>query len=145
MEKRKTDTDEAFYPKSDVYRRLVALWAGEDPLIYRAVRVAERASVVYSRLPHTYRLAWAGAALLCLRRGYEMGDLWYEDPRKRSLKNFEYSVAIGTFYAALRCSLEFSGQHSERFSAVQPGSDKQAIAYCGQRKHLRPRSGVVPR
>jgi hypothetical protein len=110
LEKRKTDSDAAFYPKSDVYRRLVALRASDDPLIYRVVRVAERASIVYSRLPDAYVLAEAGAAILCERRGYELGDLWYENTRKRSIKNFEHSVAIGIFYAALRCSLEFAGQ-----------------------------------
>jgi Replication-relaxation len=34
----------------------------------------------------------------------------YERPRKRALKNFEHSVAIGTFYAALRCALEYHGR-----------------------------------
>src|SRR6266536_1725979 len=110
LEQRKTDRTAAFYPKSDVYRRLVALRAGDDPLTYRLVRAAEQASVVYSRLPDAYVLAEAGAALLCVQRDYELDELWYEDPRKRSIKNFEHSVAIGTFYAALRCSLEFSGQ-----------------------------------
>jgi len=110
LEQRKTDPTAAFYPKSDVYRRLVALRAGDDPLTYRLVRAAEQASVVYSRLPDAYVLAEAGAALLCVQRDYELDELWYEDPRKRSIKNFEHSVAIGTFYAALRCSLEFSGQ-----------------------------------
>src|SRR6266540_6258371 len=104
LEQRKTDPTAAFYPKSDVYRRLVALRAGNDPLTYRLVRAAEQASVVYSRLPDAYVLAEAGAALLCVQRDYELDELWYEDPRKRSIKNFEHSVAIGTFYAALRCS-----------------------------------------
>jgi hypothetical protein len=110
LEQRKTDPTASFYPKSDVYRRLVALRAGDDPLVYRMVRVAEQAAVVFNRLPDAYVLGEAGAALLCARRDYELDQLWYEDPRKRSLKNFEHSVAIGTFYAALRCSLEFGGQ-----------------------------------
>ena len=66
--------------------------------------------MVYNRLPDAYTLTGAGASLLCARRGYELDDLWYEDPRRRSIKNFEHSVSIGTFYAALRAALEFSGQ-----------------------------------
>jgi len=103
LEERKTH-------QAAVYTRLIALRAGDDPLVYRVVRAAEQASLIYNRLPDAYVLAEAGAALLCLRRGYELGDLWYENPRKRSIKNFEHSVSIGTFYAALRCSLEFAGQ-----------------------------------
>lgn len=110
LEQRKTDPAATFYPASDIYSRLVALRSGAAPLIYRLVRAAERASVVYARLPDAYVLAEDGAALLCARRGYELDQLWYEDPRKRSIKNFEHSVAIGTFYAALRCALEFAGQ-----------------------------------
>jgi hypothetical protein len=110
LEQRKASPAAIFYPKPAVYTRLVALRAGDDPLVYRVVRAAEQGSVIYNRLPDAYVLAEAGAALLCLRRGYEMGDLWYENPRKRSIKNFEHSVSIGTFYAALRCSLEFAGQ-----------------------------------
>ncbi len=79
LEQRKTDPTAAFYPKSDVYRRLVALRAGNDPLTYRLVRAAEQASVVYSRLPDAYVLAEAGAALLCVQRDYELDELWYED------------------------------------------------------------------
>jgi hypothetical protein len=110
LEQRKTNPTAAFYPKSDVYRCLVALRGGDNPLIYRMVRVAEQASQIYNRLPDAYVLAEAGAELLCAQRDYELDALWYEDPRKRSIKNFEHSVAISTFYAALRWSLEFSGQ-----------------------------------
>src|SRR6266542_2460706 len=46
LEQRKTDPAVAFYPKSDVYRRLVALRAGDDPLIYRMVWAAEGADVL---------------------------------------------------------------------------------------------------
>jgi hypothetical protein len=67
-----------------------------------------RASVVFNRLPDTYVLAEAGAELLSSRRGYEMNTLWYEDPRKKSIRNLEHSVAIGTFYAALRAALAFA-------------------------------------
>ena len=110
LEERKTNQAAIFYPKPAVYTRLIALRAGDNPLVYRVVRAADQGSVIYNRLPDAYVLAEAGAALLCLRRGYELGDLWYENPRKRSIKNFEHSVSIGTFYTARRCSLEFSGQ-----------------------------------
>ena len=89
---------------------VVALRAGPEPFVHRVARSVERASIVYNRLPDAYTLTEAGAGLLCSRRGYELDDLWYEDPRRRSIKNFEHSVAIGTFYAALRAALEFTGQ-----------------------------------
>lgn len=75
----------------------MALRAGAAPLVYRLIRTAEQASVIYARLPDAYVLAEDGAGLLCARRGNELEQPWYEDPRKRSIKNFEHSVAIGTF------------------------------------------------
>ena len=51
-------------------------------MVYRVVRAAERGSVVYTRLPDAYVLAEAGASLLCTRLGYELEQLWYEDPLK---------------------------------------------------------------
>ena len=110
LEKRKMDPTAVFYPAPNIYHRLVALRAGPEPLVHRVARTVERASVVYNRLPDAYTLTEAGAGLLCSRRGYELDDLWYEDPRRRSIKNFEHSVAIGTFYAALRAALEFAGR-----------------------------------
>ncbi len=110
LEKRKSDPSAVYYPAPNIYHRLTALRAGPDPLVHRVARSVERASVVYNRLPDAYTLTGAGASLLCARRGYELDDLWYEDPRRRSIKNFEHSVSIGTFYAALRAALEFSGQ-----------------------------------
>jgi hypothetical protein len=111
LEQRKTDSSAVFYPAPNIYHRLVALRVGPEPLVHRVARAVERASVVYNRLPDAYTLAEAGAALLCARRGFELDDLWYEDPRRRSIKNFEHSVAIGTCYAALRAALEFAGHH----------------------------------
>ena len=110
LEKRKIDPSAVYYPAPNIYHRMTALRAGPDPLVHRVARSVERASVVYNRLPDAYTLTGAGASLLCARRGYELDDLWYEDPRRRSIKNFEHSVSIGTFYAALRAALEFSGQ-----------------------------------
>lgn len=110
LERRKADPSVVFYPAPNIYHRLVAMRASPQPLIYRVARTVERASLVYTKLPDAYTLAEAGAELLCVRRGYELDDIWYEDPRQRSIKNFEHSVAIGTFYAALRAALEFSGR-----------------------------------
>jgi hypothetical protein len=110
LERQKTDESLFYRPLNHVYRRLVALRAGEVPLIYRLTRTNERARLAYTRLADAYVLAEAGAELLGAERGYDLDNLWYEDPRKRSIKNFEHSVAIGTCYAALRASLEFSGQ-----------------------------------
>src|SRR6266550_7605585 len=42
LEQLKIDPTATFYPKSDVYRRLVALRAGGDPLVYRMIRTAEQ-------------------------------------------------------------------------------------------------------
>ena len=145
LEQRKTDPTATFYPKSDVYRRLVALRGGDNPLIYRMVRVAEQASQVFNRLPDAYILAEAGAELLCAQRDYERDALWYEDPRKHSMKNFEHSVAISTFYAALRCSLEFSGQQFTNWRAdhllarrdpLTGGPSYDRVAVPGGRKDL---------
>jgi hypothetical protein len=110
LEKRKQDVAAEFYPAANIYHRLVALRAGPEPLVRRVARAAERASVVYNRLPDAYTLAEAGAGLLCSHRGFELAELWYEEGRKKSIKNLEHSVAIGTFYAALRSALEWSGQ-----------------------------------
>jgi hypothetical protein len=110
LERQKTDEALFYRPLNHVYRRLIALRAGEVPLVYRLTRANERARLAYARLADAYVLAEAGAELLCAQHGYELSDLWYEDPRKRSIKNFEHSVAIGACYAALRASLEFSGQ-----------------------------------
>jgi hypothetical protein len=110
LEQQKTDPAATFYPTPKLYTRLRALRDGSSPLVQRLMRSVERASVVFNRLPDAYVLTEAGAELLCTRRGYELDQLWYEDPRKRSIKNFEHSVAIGTFYAALRSTLEFFGQ-----------------------------------
>ena len=110
FEQRKTDAAATFYPTPKLYKRLRALREGPTPFVYRLARSVERATVVFNRLPDAYVLTEAGAELLCARRGYELEQLWYEDPRKRSIKNFEHSVAIGTFYAALRAAFEFGGQ-----------------------------------
>jgi Replication-relaxation len=110
IERQRTDEALCYRPLNHIYRRLVAMRAGESPLVYRLTRATERARLAYERLADAYVLAEAGAELLSIQRGYELSDLWYEDPRKRSIKNFEHSVAIGTCYAALRSSLEFAGQ-----------------------------------
>lgn len=110
LEQRKSDPSAVYYPAPNIYHRLTALRAGPDPLVHRVVRSVERATVVYTRLPDAYTLTGSGASLLCARRGCELDDLWYEDPRRRSIKNFEHSVSIGVFYAALRSALEFGGQ-----------------------------------
>jgi hypothetical protein len=110
LERQKIDESLSYRSLNHVYRRLVALQAGDAPLVYRLTRTNERARLAYTRLADAYVLAEAGAELLCARRGYDLDDLWYEDPRKRSIKNFEHSVAIGTCYAALRASLEFAGR-----------------------------------
>ena len=98
LEKRKSDSSAVYYPAPNIYHRLTALRASPVPLVHRVARSVERASVVYNRLPDAYTLTGFGASLLCSRRGYELDDLWYEDPRRRSIKNFEHSVSIGTFY-----------------------------------------------
>src|SRR6266540_6624502 len=110
LDQQQSDESLIYRPTNEVYRRLVAMRAGEAPLVYRLTRTNERARLAYTRLADAYALAEAGAELLSTQRGYEMDDLWFEDPRKRSIKNFEHSVAIGICYAALRASLEFSGQ-----------------------------------
>lgn len=110
FDQRKTDPAATCYPTPKLYTRLRALREDALPLVFRLARSVERATIVFNRLPDAYVLSEAGAELLCMRRDYELDQLWYEDPRKRSIKNFEHSVAIGTFYAALRASLEFAGQ-----------------------------------
>lgn len=110
LERRKADPSAVYYPAPKLYHRLAALRAGPAPLVHRIARTVEQASVVYGRLPDAYALAEAGAELLCARRGDALDELWYEDPRRRSIKNLEHSVAIGTFAAALRAALEFAGQ-----------------------------------
>src|SRR5215211_3860147 len=57
LEERKTNQAAIFYPKPAVYTRLVALRAGDDPLVYQVVRAAEQASLIYNRLPDAYVLA----------------------------------------------------------------------------------------
>ena len=83
LEERKIDTTATFYPTPKVYKRLRALREGPMPFVHRVARSVERATVVFNRLPDAYVLAEAGAELLCSRRGYELENLWYEDPRKR--------------------------------------------------------------
>lgn len=102
LERQKVDEALHYRPLNHVYRRLIALRAGEAPLVYRLTRTNERARLAYTRLADTYVLAEAGAELLCARRDYNLNDLWYEDPRKRSIKNFEHSVAIGTCFPGVR-------------------------------------------
>lgn len=110
LEQQQVDPTLSYRPTNEVYRRLVSMRASEAPLVYRLTRANERARLIYLRLADAYVLAEAGAELLCARRGCELDSLWYEDPRLRSIKNFEHSVAIGTCYAALRASAEFSNQ-----------------------------------
>jgi hypothetical protein len=110
LDHRKTDASATYYPAPKLYKRLRALREAPTPLVYRLARSVERATVVFNRLPDAYVLTEAGAELLCERRGFELDQLWYEDPRKRAIKNFEHSVAIGTFYAALRAAFQFGGQ-----------------------------------
>ena len=110
LDQQQADESLIYRPTNEVYRRLIAMRAGEAPLVYRLTRTNERARLAYTRLADAYALAEAGAELLSAQRGYELSDLWYEDPRKRSIKNFEHSVAIGTCYAALRTSLIFADQ-----------------------------------
>jgi hypothetical protein len=148
LEQRKSDPSLTFFSAPDIYRRLMAMRAGEAPLVYRLIRTAERASVIYARLSDAYVLAEDGAGLLCARRGYELDNLWYEDPRKRSIKNFEHSVAIGTFYAALRCTLEFAGQQlvdwrgdhllaSRDHAGTGPGYDRVPTSWVGKDGRLK--------
>lgn len=109
LEKRKTDPTALYQPTPNLYRRLAAM--RDDPaLVRRITRTVERARVVYNRLPDVYVLAESGAEVLAARRGYEMDQLWFEDPRRRSIKNLEHSAAIGTCYAALRAALEHNGK-----------------------------------
>lgn len=110
LDQQQADPTLIYRPTNEVYRRLVSMRAGATPLVYRLTRTSERARLIYTRLADAYTLAEAGAELICMRRGYELDTLWYEDPRVRSIKNFEHSVAIGTYYAALRASAEFSHQ-----------------------------------
>jgi hypothetical protein len=110
LDGRKTDASSAYYPAPKLYKRLRALREAPTPFVYRLARSVERATVVFNRLPDAYVLTEAGAELLCAQRGFELEQLWYEDPRKRAIKNFEHSVAIGTFYAALRAAFHFGGQ-----------------------------------
>jgi Replication-relaxation len=110
LDQRKADPSAVYYPAPNIYHRLAALRAGPEPLVRRVARSVERASLVFNRLPDAYALTEAGAALLCARRGFDLASLYYEDPRRRSIQNLEHSIAIGTFYAALRAALGFSGQ-----------------------------------
>lgn len=145
LERRKADPTLIFYPTPNLYRRLTALRTGAEPLVYRIARTLERASLVFNRLPDAYTLSVSGAELLCTRRGYELADLWYEDTHTRSIKNFEHAVAIGTFYAALRSSLEFSGLHLADWRGdhilagrdqEQGGSNYDRVAVPGLRGEL---------
>jgi hypothetical protein len=148
LERQKADASLVYHPLNHVYRRLVALRAGEAPLVYRLTRTNERARLAYTRLADAYVLAEAGAELLCTQHGYELDALWYEDPRKRSIKNFEHSVAIGTCYAALRASLEFSGQQLidwrgdhllARRDVAQggPSYDRVRVSWVGKERKLK--------
>jgi hypothetical protein len=59
----------------------------------------EPAIVVYNRQPDPTRSR--GSVRPCsARRRCELDYLWYENPRRRSIKSFEHSVGIGTFCAA---------------------------------------------
>lgn len=115
-----------FRPAPHVYHRLGALREAAPALVYRVTRAAERGRLRFAPLPDAYMLAPAGAELLASRRGLEPDTLWSEDPRRRSLKNLEHSVAIGTFYAALRAALEHTGleltdwQGDHRLAARDP-------------------------
>src|SRR6185295_15043519 len=108
LEQRTLKPSVAWRPTPNLYRRLRALRAEPEPFLVRLGRLSRHGSTILHRLPDVYTLSATGAALLCLQRGYELSDLWYEDATKRSLKNFEHSIAIGRFYAALRATLEFS-------------------------------------
>jgi Replication-relaxation len=143
LDRQQTDTSLIYRPTNEVYRRLVAMRAAETPLVYRLTRATERARLAYERLADAYVLAEAGAALLCVRRGHELSHLWYEDPRKRSIKNFEHSVAIGSFYAALRSSVEFAhqqltgwrGDHllaRRDMERAGPGYDRVRVSWVGK-------------
>ena len=96
LDDRKIDTSATYYPAPKLYKRLRALREGPTPFVYRLARSVERATVVFNRLPDAYALTEAGAELLCAHRGFELAQLWYEEPRKRASKNFEHSVAIGS-------------------------------------------------
>jgi hypothetical protein len=84
LERQKTDESLFYRPLNHVYRRLIALRAGEAPLVYRLTRANERARLAYARLADAYLLAEAGAELLCAQHGYELSDLWYEGARSRT-------------------------------------------------------------
>jgi hypothetical protein len=67
---------------------------------------------------------------------------------KRSIKNFEHSVAIGTCYAALRASLEFSGQQLTDWRGdhllarrdverVGPSYDRVRVSWVGKERKLK--------
>lgn len=149
LERQKIDDSLIYRPLNHVYRRLVALRTGDAPLVYRLTRTNERARLAYARLADAYVLAEAGAELLCAQQqGYELSDLWYEDPRKRSIKNFEHSVAIGTFYAALRASLEFAhqqltdwrGDHllaRRDIGQTGPSYDRVRVSWVGKEHRLK--------
>src|SRR5262245_16034087 len=148
LERQKTDAPLVYRPLNHVYRRLIGLRSGDAPLVYRLTRTNERARLAYARLADAYVLAEAGAELLCAQHGYELSDLWYEDPRKRSIKNFEHSVAIGTCYAALRASLEFAHQHltdwrgdhllaRREIGQAGPSYDRMHVSWVGKEGKLK--------
>jgi hypothetical protein len=126
LEARETERDLVFRPAPHVYHRLGALREAAPALVHRITRAAEQGRLSFAPLPDAYVLAPAGAELLSSRREVELASLWSEDPRRRSLKNVEHTVAIGTFYAALRAALEHGGltlddwQGDHRLAARDP-------------------------
>ncbi len=64
LDQQQSDESLIYRPTNEVYRRLVAMRAGEAPLVYRLTRTNERARLAYTRLADAYALAEAGAELL---------------------------------------------------------------------------------
>lgn len=96
-------------PSGNVYARLGALTRLDPPLLFRLTRLSEHIDEGVGRLDGAYLLTEDGAERVASSTGVEMDTLCYQGRRKRPIKNLEHSVAVSTFYAALRSALEHDG------------------------------------
>lgn len=97
------------------YERVAAMV--ERGLLITLQRNGDRISTAYRRLPTCLSLTRAGAERLACERGLLMEQLWYAERATRVAMTLEHSLAIGTFYAALRAELEHRGRELQGWLA----------------------------
>jgi hypothetical protein len=90
------------------YERVAAM--AERGLLLALKRSADRATVVFRRLPNAICLTRAGAELLAARQGLPIDQIWHAARSTRAVITLEHSLAIGAFYAALRAELNYRGR-----------------------------------